>query len=566
MNAKFQIYLFVEVDLPVNSSIITSRIFRISIVLILMLSSVSCTRFANFARSRADRAGYKIIAEKQQQELGQAQEFSIEHQPGQATQSLLNNTDLLDRSIDTVTTPTYLLPLSDTLAIAFANNREYHQRRETMFRQALSLTESRRDFSSIFTASGDASYTRVDDNGQVERFGAAGASTGVTNTLITGARVAADFTHDYSRQFGRGLSNKTSSYAMGLSVVQPLLRGAGPLVSHEPLRQAERDMIYEVRSFQRFQQNFMIEITSAFFNLLSSRDALQNAKSRLLSAKESFLRTRAESDAELKAPFEVDQAEQALLEAENRFNTSQTRYLNELDRFKIRLGLPVELDFGPDPMELQSIMEKGLVVPDISIEEAIDYALSNRLDLKTTIGNQQDAERAVKIALRNFLPKLDIGYGLDTKNSNRNAGDDSFLTDNTQVWSINLDLPLDWTPRRNNYRNALIGLEQAKRNVAQEQDQIVLDVKSSWRELSRTLKEYEIQRKSVTLAARRVQRANLQLESGRFTTRDLLEAQDDLLDARNALTNALVSYTIQRLRFWDAIEKLKIDPKGMWYE
>lgn len=65
---------------------------------------------------------------------------------------------------------------------------------------------------------------------------------------------------------------------------------------------------------------------------------------------------------------------------------------------------------------------------------------------------------------------------------------------------------------------------------------------------------------------RSVENTTLLLKNGDALTRDLLEAQDDLLNARNDATVALVDYTINRLRFWNTIERFEIDPKGMWYE
>jgi outer membrane protein TolC len=63
-----------------------------------------------------------------------------------------------------------------------------------------------------------------------------------------------------------------------------------------------------------------------------------------------------------------------------------------------------------------------------------------------------------------------------------------------------------------------------------------------------------------------VENTTLLLKQGKALTRDLLDAEDDLLSSRNEATSALVDYTINRLRFWNAIERFEIDPKGMWYE
>jgi outer membrane protein TolC len=173
---------------------------------------------------------------------------------------------------------------------------------------------------------------------------------------------------------------------------------------------------------------------------------------------------------------------------------------------------------------------------------------------------------AVKIALQNFLPNLNAGYNYSTS-----TGDDKDrvrldFRDNTNVFSLNLGLPFDWTPRRNDYRRALISADQAKRSLEQFREQLILEVRDNWRELEDSRTDYRIQVESVRLAERRVKSTSLFLQSGRATARDLLDAQDALLLSHNALTNALVRHTIQRLRFWNSIERLTIDEKGMWRE
>ena len=103
-------------------------------------------------------------------------------------------------------------------------------------------------------------------------------------------------------------------------------------------------------------------------------------------------------------------------------------------------------------------------------------------------------------------------------------------------------------------------LEQAEWDVKRE-------VRDLWRNLERNRTVYQNSLRSVDLQERQVERTALQLKLvGNVRTRDLLDAQNDLLDARNAATLALVDYTITRLRFWNSIERFEIDPKGMWYE
>ena len=135
-----------------------------------------------------------------------------------------------------------------------------------------------------------------------------------------------------------------------------------------------------------------------------------------------------------------------------------------------------------------------------------------------------------------------------------------------QTLSAKLDLPLDWTERRNSFRIAQISLEREKRSLDEDEADVRREVRDQWRQLERQRAVYENRLLSVELAEGQVENTTMLLKLGRAKTRDQLEAEDDLLSSRNDATSALVDYTIGRLRFWNAIERFEIDPKGMWYD
>ena len=56
------------------------------------------------------------------------------------------------------------------------------------------------------------------------------------------------------------------------------------------------------------------------------------------------------------------------------------------------------------------------------------------------------------------------------------------------------------------------------------------------------------------------------LQYTRATARDVLDAQEDLLDAQDAETNALVDYLVAGIEFLRDTETMKIKPDGMWEE
>jgi len=82
------------------------------------------------------------------------------------------------------------------------------------------------------------------------------------------------------------------------------------------------------------------------------------------------------------------------------------------------------------------------------------------------------------------------------------------------------------------------------RDVQALEDSIKGDIRDQLRTLLESREGLQIQATAVALAERRVESTRIFLDEGRAETRDLLEAQDDLLSAQNALTSALVDYRV----------------------
>ena len=109
-------------------------------------------------------------------------------------------------------------------------------------------------------------------------------------------------------------------------------------------------------------------------------------------------------------------------------------------------------------------------------------------------------------------------------------------------------MPIDRLKERNSYRAALISFERQIRTLAQTLDDVREDVRRGMRNVKQARQSYQIQKNAVELANRRVESATLSLQAGRVQIRDLLEAQNAQVQARNALTQTLVDYHLARLR------------------
>jgi len=71
-----------------------------------------------------------------------------------------------------------------------------------------------------------------------------------------------------------------------------------------------------------------------------------------------------------------------------------------------------------------------------------------------------------------------------------------------------------------------------------------------------------IQKEATTIAQRKYEHSLMRFKAGEIPNRDVVEAQNELLSAKNAHVNALVSYELQRLALLRNVGLLDVMPDG----
>jgi len=505
-------------------------------------------------RKEADREVYGIISAKQREVFGEERPFSVEQEkeyPLPGKESGPQEKGEAGKEVPAIS-------LGDALAIAFVNNRDYQRQKEEVYIEALRLSLERDLFAPTFGAGISATGWR--DSSGTE--GAVSTDFNLSKLFSTGARLTVNLTMALSRFF-TGDPRRAASSLVSIALVQPLLRGAGRAEVEENLTQAERNVIYQLRSFARFQQTFVVSIASDYFRVLQKKNVVENEWKNYQDLIDATRRSEMMAKAGRIPEFQVDQARQDELRARSRWVLAKEAYGAALDKFKITLGVPTDEVLDLKSEELERISEQGLIHPDVSLDEAVKVALGNRFDLMNERDRVEDARRKVYVAERRLKATASLVLGADIGTVDE-ANLLKFDLDKGGTYSagLDLDLPLERTAERNSYRQALIDLERSKRSWSLSRDTVILDVRDAYRSLQQAKESFEIQKRSVELAQRRVESTRLLLQAGRAQTRDLLESQSALVEARNALTKAIVDHTIARLQFFRDIGLLEVDEKA----
>jgi len=495
------------------------------------------------------------------------------------------------------------LSLVQALQVAAYNNFDYQTEKENIFKMALSLDLERNNFRNIFNAQVQNQFKHDTATDATET--ANSGDAGISRTLANGASVAGAIAIDLANLL-TAPGGSSLGIAADASVSIPLLRGSGRHIVTEPLTQAERDVTYAIWDFEQFRKEFAVKIASAYFGVLRQVDALSNSEENYGSLIRSARRSRRLADAGRLQEIQVDQAVQNELRARQRWIGATQSYKRSLDSFKPLLGLAPDAEIELDQKELSiltkpswKLIEQHLqrqkpqneqkVLPadatvkltgpdpcdagplEIDKQVAVKTALADRLDLRSVVGKVYDAQRAVVVAADALGAELTL-FGSASSGGSRSIGsaDESDIHprfDKTALSSVlTLDLAVERTKERNDYRNSLIDLDRSVRSLQQLEDQVKLLVRNALRKLLEERENLYIQAKSVGVAEKRVKSVTLFLEAGRAQMRDLLESQDALLSAQNGLTSAAVDYRIAELELQRDMGVLTVNEKGLWKE
>lgn len=304
-----------------------------------------------------------------------------------------------------------VLDLPAAVQVGLLHSPSYQGELEELYLSALDVTFERFRFDAQFFGGSSIFYTA---DGRVR------SGTGESSSLLevntsraanpfrlekftaTGGELVVGFANSLVWQFA-GPDDYTSNTLLDFSIVQPLLRRGGRTVVLERLTIAERTLLANVRSMERYRRGFYLNITTGrdpgsgpsrrggffggsglegftgvggggfgrvgggfgggftggagaasaggYIGLLQDGQELRNQRSNIAALRSSVDQLQASYDAGRIDRFQVDLARQALFNAQSQLLAAEADYQSTVDDFLINLGLPPDIDIRlTDPL------------------------------------------------------------------------------------------------------------------------------------------------------------------------------------------------------------------------
>lgn len=449
------------------------------------------------------------------------------------------------------------LSLEDSLRASQETGREFLSAQEDYLLAAIRLLQSRHLWGPRLFNDTTLTFGASGDNGRFDPALNLVNSLRATRRLPFGGEVEARWLWNATENLRERTTGRyVQSSEIVLSGRVPLLRGAGS-IAREDLIQAERDLVYQSRSFERFRRNYLVEIATDYFQLLETRAQIVNQMRQLDSLMKFGAATDARVNAGRKEAFQTDITANQINSAQSALADLREAYVLQLDRFKVRLGLDIN-----DRLELSSDIF-SLPEPAAELEPATNTALSLRLDLQNSADRLEDAKRTVANAKDGLLPDLDLRgeVGIPTDPDAREGGA-FFDPDETRYSaSATLSLPLDREQERLAVRSAQIRLERAQRDHLQLVDNIAVNVRSAVRGIDRARLQLNLAEQQVEINKRRLRAQQLQEDI--VEPQQIVDTNNDLLNAENARDRARTRLRTAILQYLLETDQLRVTREGL---
>ena len=448
------------------------------------------------------------------------------------------------------------LSLEDALRISEETGREFLSNQEDYILSAIRLLQERRLWGPRFFNDTSFGLSGSGDDGRFEHASNIINTLRATQRLPYGGDVEARWIVNATDQLrDRATGGYVQSSQLLLSADIPLLRGAGN-VAREDLIQAERSLIYQSRAFERSRRSLLVSIAQDYFDLLQQQAVIQNQQLQIEGLRGLLESTAGRVEAGRLSPFQEDLSRNQVLRAQATLAGQRERYILQRDRFKFRLGIPVEQPIEIQPLNLE------LPAPASSQESAATQAITYRLDLQNERDQLDDRRRAIRNARNNLLPDLDINGSLGVPTDDDDATGGLAIDADELDYSIGvtLGLPLDREIQRLALRSQIVNLERDIRNYNQFRDNVIVTARSSIRNIDLAKFQLRLAEQQVEINERRLRDLEL-----RDTTnpQQVVDAELDLVQARNDVAQSRTNLRNNILGYLLATGQLRVAEDGM---
>ncbi|UFH50613.1 TolC family protein [Pseudomonas sp. KNUC1026] len=418
------------------------------------------------------------------------------------------------------------LTLSDAIYLALRDNRAIRSAYLNRIAQKFDLRVAEDRFTPKLMLSG--SY--MADRSQDDQYRQGTVTPQALWLTPYGTRVSLGWAYRHTRAGLAGLSRQDGA---DISLIQPLLRGAGRDIATAPVRLARLSEQANRLALKSTVSQAITQVIAAYRTLLQAQEQLRIARESLERARQLIEVNRAMIEAGRMAEFEIVQTQADVATQELAYEESR----NQLDTARLALLQLLALNLHAPLVATEALQAQQV---NVDAAQALAQAQASQPAYLTQLIASEQADINLKVASNDRLWDVSLVAGASqVRDRNAYAG-------SAHGWEnyagMQVEIPIGDLSTRQAQVQAQVNVSTQEIQLAQARQQLEQDVTNAVRDIHSRWRQYEIAQRARDLSLRKLALEREKLTVGRSSNFQVLSFENDLRNVENARINALISY------------------------
>ena len=302
-----------------------------------------------------------------------------------------------------------------------------------------------------------------------------------------------------------------------------------------------------VLELSRIKDDVSLSVVNAFLNVLFNKENLQTAKIQLEFSRNQIKQVSALVEAGVQPQANIYDAEATFSSDEQRFTVAQNNYDLALLTLSQLLQVPYK-GFQVESLLIPTPSEK-LIYNDV--ETVLNFALSNRSEIKIAEKNQQVAALSTELSKSGYYPSVSLGYGFNTgaNFSNLSTSNSFFqqINDNKgHGFNLNISIPLfSRFQNKTAVAKSKIQEDNAKLNLDKTRLDLESNIQRAYTDAQAALKTFIASNKSLKARELSFNNARERYDIGALNAFELDQNRVQLVNAEANLINAKFDFVFK---------------------
>ena len=307
---------------------------------------------------------------------------------------------------------------------------------------------------------------------------------------------------------------------------------------------AELDLRHRERMAKIGAEELALSVVAAYYRLSLADNHIDVARGELALAQKLERATRIRAETGRSSELDLQWAGLRIAQAEQRYESVTLQRVKSENSLKMMMGLDVTAPISVD-QEIPGVADPDLLL--LSSDEVEVMAMQNRAEL-IGLGEDLDlARRKLRSVPAKRFPGLDVNLMYSLVGDGTSFSDSMSFDDQRFGVGVSMDVDLMGNPDQRQ-RRLFLFYDDKRRSYERLEDEIRIAVKDAVFQAQEDAGQLNLARESLRLAEKQFQLTELKYRAGSASTQEVLEAQQDMSDARYMELSSRVNYLMSAYR------------------